>query len=73
MRFIEIVSVVMPERDWELRRSLRIELLSISDQIENLSIKYRNSGIESSVASELNSLQIKVGELMGKLMSTSVH
>jgi hypothetical protein len=36
-----------------------------------LTIKYRNLGIDADVASDLNTLQIKVGELMGKLLKSN--
>jgi hypothetical protein len=51
----------------DLKRSLRTELLELSDQIQNISIRYRERKIDASIASEINSLQISVGELIGKL------
>lgn len=48
-------------------RDLRIRLLKISDEIQSLSVEYRTKGIRHDHAIELNLLQIKVGELIGKL------
>lgn len=59
----------MTEFDWEMKRALRIELLGISDQIQTLSVMFRNRGLSQEYAIELNGLQIKVGELIGKIMT----
>lgn len=48
-------------------RDLRIKLLKISDEIQSLSIEFRTKDIRHDHAVELNLLQIKVGELIGKL------
>lgn len=58
----------MIESNWETKRELRLELLKLSDQIQSLSIAFRDKGISVDHAVELNGLQIKVGELIGKLM-----
>jgi hypothetical protein len=57
----------MPESPWDVKRSLRIDLLNLIDQIETISIKYRSLEIEQDIASEINALQIKMGEIIGKL------
>lgn len=57
----------MIEPKQEIKRSLRIELLRISDLIQELSLKYRERDLDYKHVVELNSLQIKVGELIGKL------
>lgn len=50
-------------------RDLRIKLLKISDEIQSLSIEFRSKNISHDHAVELNLLQIKVSELIGKLWS----
>lgn len=60
---------VMVDLNWDIKRSLRIELLKIADAIQDLSIKYRGEGLDPQHAIDLNNLQIKVLELMGRLMS----
>lgn len=58
----------MTDSDWEVKRSLRLELLRVSDSIEELSIRFRDKGLDSQHATDLNNLQIKVIELIGRLM-----
>jgi hypothetical protein len=57
----------MSETPREVKRSLRIDLLKISDLIQELSLKYRDRGLDQDYAIELNDLQIKAGEIIGKL------
>jgi len=57
----------MTAEDWELRRSLRIELLRISDEIQDISLRVRSFGCDGETAVALNNLQIKIGELIGSL------
>jgi len=58
----------MIQTNWETKRDLRIELLKISDQIQTLSIIFRDKGLSGEHSSDLVGLQIKVGDLIGKLM-----
>lgn len=57
----------MGDFGWEDKRELRIQLLKISDEMQSLSIKLRSQGLPQEYAVELNSLQIKVSELIGRL------
>lgn len=57
----------MSESQSEVKRCLRIELLKISDLIQALSLKYRDRELDQVYTAELNNLQIKVGEIIGKL------
>lgn len=52
---------------WDVKRSLRIDLLNLIDRIEMITVKYRSLDIDPNIASEINTLQIKVGEIIGKL------
>jgi hypothetical protein len=61
----------MTTNDWQIKRDLRIDLLFVANVIQNLTIKYRNAGLRDDFASDLNDLQIKVTELMGRLMSVN--
>lgn len=54
----------MDDQSWKIKRDLRIELLKIVDQIELLSIVFRDRGVEPELASELNNLQIHVVEMI---------
>ena len=58
----------MTQTNWETKRDLRIELLKLSDQIQDLSIIFRDKGLSTEHSSDLVGLQIKVGNLIGKLM-----
>jgi hypothetical protein len=60
----------MTQTNWETKRDLRIELLKLSDQVQMLSIIFRDRGLSVEHASDLVGLQIKVGELIGKLLMT---
>lgn len=51
----------------DVKSSLRIDLLKVVDQIQQISVKYRTLGIDQKYAVEINDLHIKVGELIGKL------
>lgn len=53
----------------DVKSALRIDLLKIVDDIQQISIKYRSLGIDPKYAVEINNLHIKVGELIGKLWS----
>lgn len=48
-------------------RDLRIKLLKISDEIQSLSVEFRSKELRHEHAVELNLLQIKVSELIGKI------
>lgn len=53
--------------DWEIKRDLRIELLKVSDRVQELSIQSRSLSDGSVTATSLNDLQIKIGEIIGNL------
>lgn len=57
----------MANFEWENKRELRIRLLKISDEIQNLSIEFRSLGFPQEYAVQLNTLQIKISELIGQL------
>lgn len=53
--------------DWEIKRDLRIELLKVSDRVQELSIKSRSLSDGNVTAASLNDLQVKIGEIIGNL------
>lgn len=53
--------------DWEIKRDLRIELLKVSDRVQELSILSRSLPDDHVTAASLNDLQIKIGEIIGSL------
>lgn len=53
--------------DWEIKRDLRIELLKVSDRVQELSIQSRSLTDGNVTAASLNDLQIKIGEIIGNL------
>lgn len=53
--------------DWEVKRDLRIELLKISDRVQELSVLSRSLSSDNITAVSLNDLQIKIGEIIGSL------
>lgn len=53
--------------DWEIKRDLRIELLKVSDRVQELSIQSRSLTDDNVTAASLNDLQIKIGEIIGNL------
>jgi hypothetical protein len=57
----------MPEVGWEARRELRVKLLKISDEIQDLSVQCRSLGLDQDYSTSLNNLQIKITELIGRL------
>jgi len=52
---------------WEEKREIRTRLLKISDEIQDLSIQCRSMDLPQDYAIDLNNLQIKISELIGRL------
>lgn len=61
-----IVSCMTDVR-WDEKRDLRIKLLKIVDEVQQLSVDCRSIGLSQDYAIDLNSIQIKLGELIGRL------
>lgn len=53
--------------DWQLLRNLRIEILQISEGIQEVSLNIREMDAGSENARKLNSLQVRLGRLIGHL------
>lgn len=52
---------------WENKRELRVKLLKISDEIQELSVQCRTMEMPHDYAIDINNLQIKISELIGRL------
>ena len=52
---------------WLIQRALRGHLVQVSDAIERLQMTYRGLGLGSEVEQELNAIQIRITELIGRL------